>query len=140
MKIVVDSNVWLSAALSPHGTPAQVVRLVLLSATPVFSEATFHELETRLWRPKFDRYISMDVRRAILQDIKGAAHWVSIPLALAKQTYCRDPDDDVFIQTALAAQAPFLISGDRDLLAVKPITGLQIVTPSQALADALFWG
>jgi uncharacterized protein len=130
-KVALDSNVWLSAALSPFGAPAQVVRYVLLSGTPVFSEATFNEFETMLWRPKFDRYISLEVRRALLRDIKGAAHWVTIPPALAAQTYCRDPDDDVFIQAALAANAPYLISGDRDLLAVKPITGLQIVSPAR---------
>jgi putative PIN family toxin of toxin-antitoxin system len=134
VKIVVDSNVWLSAALSPLGAPAQVVRHVLLNHLAVFSEATFNEFETKLWRPKFDRYISLEVRRAILRDIKGAAHWVTMPSTLAAQTYCRDPDDDVFIQTALAAKAPYLISGDLDLLAVKPIVGLQIVSPAQALA------
>jgi uncharacterized protein len=134
MKAVVDSNVWLSAALSPGGTPAQVLRDLLLNGVVVFSDATFNELEIRIWRPKFDRYISLDTRRAILRDIKGAAHWVSIPAEIAAQTYCRDPDDDVFIHTALAAQAPYLISGDKDLLAVLPIAGLHIVTPAQARA------
>jgi putative PIN family toxin of toxin-antitoxin system len=134
MRAVVDSNVWLSAALSPDGTPAQVLRHLLLDGEVVFSDATFNELETRIWHPKFDRYISLETRRAILRDIKGAAHWVSIPAETATQTYCRDPVDDVFIHTALAAQAPYLISGDKDLLAVPPIAGLSIVSPAQALA------
>ena len=37
--VVLDTNVWLSAALSPSGTPAQVVRAVLLQGLLVFSEA-----------------------------------------------------------------------------------------------------
>jgi uncharacterized protein len=134
MKAVVDSNVWLSAALSPDGTPAQVLRHLLLNGEVIFSDATFNELETRLWRPKFDRYISLETRRAILRDIKGAAQWVSIPAEMTAQPYCRDPDDDAFIHTALAAQAPYLISGDKDLLAVLPIAGLSILTPAQAFA------
>jgi uncharacterized protein len=134
MKAVVDSNVWLSAALSPDGTPAQVLRNLLLNGEVIFSDATFNEVETRIWRPKFDRYISLETRRSILRDIKGAAQWVSIPAEIAAQTYCRDPDDDAFIHTALAAQAPCLISGDKDLLAVPPIAGLSIVSPAQALA------
>jgi putative PIN family toxin of toxin-antitoxin system len=133
MKAVVDSNVWLSAALSPDGTPAQVLRNLLLNGEVIFSDATFNELETRIWRPKFDRYISLETRRSILRDIKGAAHWVSIPAEMTAQAYCRDPDDDVFIHTALAAQAPCLISGDKDLLAVPQISGLSIVSPAQAL-------
>jgi putative PIN family toxin of toxin-antitoxin system len=120
--------------LSPDGTPAQVVRDLLLNGAVVFSDATFNELETRLWRPKFDRYISLETRRSILRDIKGAAHWVSIPAEMTAQTYCCDPDDDVFIHTALAAQAQYLISGDKDLLAVPQISGLSIVSPAQALA------
>lgn len=113
-KVALDSNVWLSAALSPFGAPAQVVRYVLLSGTPVFSEATFNEFETMLWRPKFDRYISLEVRRALLRDIKGAAQWNTIP-------------------PALAANAPYLISGDRDLLAVESMADLQIVSTAEAL-------
>ena len=134
MKAVVDSNVWLSAALSPDGAPAQVVRHLLLNGAVVFSDATFNELETRLWRPKFDRYLSLETRRSLLRDIKGAAHWVSIPADIAALSYCRDLDDDVFIHTALAAQVPYLISGDKDLLSVLAIAGLQIVTPVLALA------
>jgi putative PIN family toxin of toxin-antitoxin system len=133
MKAVVDSNVWLSAALSPNGKPAQIVQYVLTEGLAVFSEATFHELETRLWRPKFDRYISLEARRNILRDIKGAALWVTISPAIAKQSYCRDPNDDVFIHTALAANAPYLITGDLDLLAVPPMASLQILTPAQAV-------
>ena len=87
-----------------------------------------------MWRPKFDRYLSLETRRIVLCDIKGAAHWVSIPAGIAAQSYCRDPDDDVFIHAALAAQAPYLISGDQDLLALPPIAGLTIATPAQALA------
>lgn len=41
---------------------------------PVFSAATFAELEARLWKPKFDRYLSMEIRRAILHDVNAAAH------------------------------------------------------------------
>ena len=133
MNAVVDSNVWLSAALSPNGKPAQIVQYVLIQGIAVFSEATFHELETRLWRPKFDRYISLETRRNILRDIKGAALWVTISPAIAAQSYCRDPNDDVFIHTALAANAPYLVTGDLDLLAVPPMASLQILTPAQAV-------
>jgi len=45
--LVIDSNGWISAALSPLGSPALLVQLVL-DAIPVFSAATFAELETRI--------------------------------------------------------------------------------------------
>lgn len=134
LRVVLDTNVWLSAALSPAGAPAQVVRFVLLQGIPVFSASTFAELQTRLWKPKFDRYISLDARNAVLHDVRAAAHWVDIPPALQAQHWSRYPDDDAFIRTALAAKAPWLISGDDDLLCLPYIDGLAVLRPVQALA------
>lgn len=130
---VVDTNVWISAALSPIGAPAQVLRLVLLRGIVVFSEATFAELETRLWKPKFDRYLSLEARKAILRDARAAALWVKISSELTEHHWSQDPDDDAFIRTALAAQVRWLVSGDEDLLTVHAIEGLRILTPAKAL-------
>jgi putative PIN family toxin of toxin-antitoxin system len=131
--VVLDTNVWLSAALSPNGAPARVVRAVLLQELAVFSDATFAELETRIWKPKFDRYISLEARKSILRDARSAALWVEIPQELAEQRWSRDADDDVFIRTALAAKAFWLVTGDDDLLSVPAIDWLSIVTPAQGL-------
>lgn len=133
-RVVLDTNVWLSAALSPNGAPAQVVRAVLLQEVVVFSEATFAELETRIWKPKFDRYISLEARKAILRDARAAALWVDISPELEDQRWSRDPDDDAFIRTALAAQAHWLVTGDDDLLSVPAVEGLRMLTPAQALS------
>ena len=75
-RVVIDTNVWLSAALSPAGAPAQVVRRVLSSGVPIFSEATFAELQARIWKPKFDRYLSIAARQRILHDARALGHWV----------------------------------------------------------------
>ena len=131
--VVLDTNVWLSAALSPNGAPARVVRAVLLQELTVFSDATFAELETRIWKPKFDRYISLEARKSILRDARSVALWVEIPHELAEQRWSRDADDDEFIRTALAAKASWLVTGDDDLLSVPAIDGLSIVTPAQGL-------
>ena len=133
-RVVVDTNVWISASLTANGAPAQLARRVLAECMPVLSEATFAELETRLWRPKFDRYLGMELRQRILHDLDAAAFRVAILPGLAAQRWCRDPDDDHFIRAALAAQAPLLVSGDADLLEVPAIEGLRILTPTQALA------
>ncbi len=137
-KVVVDTNVWIGAALSSTGAPAQVVKKVLCDGVLVFSEFTFAELELRLWKPKFDRYLSLEIRRAILHDAKAVAEWVKPPLAITSKAHSRDPDDDKFIHAALAASAPWLVTGDQDLLVVASgikSTGstLHIVSPVMAL-------
>lgn len=137
-RVVVDTNVWISAALSQQGAPARLVRQVLEQGWPVLSPSTFSELEARLWHAKFDRYISMELRQRILHDLSAAAFWVDIPADLAARRWCRDSDDDKFIQTALAADAVWLVTGDQDLLAVPPMPGLHILAPDAALRRARF--
>jgi uncharacterized protein len=132
-RIVVDTNVWISAALSSTGAPALVVRWVLSHAVPVLSEPTFAELERRLWLPKFDRYVSIELRQQILHDLSASAYWTDVPAEIASRTYCRDADDDKFIHTALAANAAWLVTGDQDLLSVPAIPELQIISPAEAV-------
>jgi putative PIN family toxin of toxin-antitoxin system len=137
-RVVIDTNVWLSAALSPVGAPSQVVKRVLTSGVPVFSDATFAELEARIWKPKFDRYLSMPTRTGILHDARAVGHWVNIPEDIAAQRFSRDGDDDKFIHTALAALAHWLVTGDQDLLVIKADLGVRILTPAQALLEETF--
>lgn len=138
LRVVIDTNVWISAALSRQGAPAQVVRLVLANGVAVVSPVTFEELRTRLWKPKFDRYLSLEARQQLLHDLNAAALWVDIPMHLATQRFSRDPDDDAFVQVALAASAVWLVSGDDDLLSLTPPPGLCILSPASALADDRF--
>jgi putative PIN family toxin of toxin-antitoxin system len=116
MHIVIDTNVLISAALSPDGAPATLLARVLIDHRLVFTSATFAELESRLWKPKFDRYINLEERKAVLHDISAAAVWVDVPKSLADTAYRRDADDDMFIHAAIAADATLLITGDQDLL------------------------
>jgi uncharacterized protein len=132
LKLVVDTNVLISAALSNQGAPAQLMRQVLGQHLLVFSQPTFDELQTRLYRPKFDRYITLEQRQRLLHDFNACAHWVDLA---AHPVYCRDPDDDKFIATALQAEAQWLVSGDRDLLEAPPLPSLLILSPTQALAQ-----
>ena len=140
-RVVIDTNVWISAWLSSSGTPAQVVRRAVTNAEIIFTDATFDELQTRVWRPKFDRYLSLERRRQLLHDAAAIAHWAAVPPALAQQTYCRDADDDPFIHAAVAGHAGWLVSGDQDLLALAgelPLPELTILSPDQALKVADF--
>jgi putative PIN family toxin of toxin-antitoxin system len=138
LRVVIDTNIWISAALSRDGAPARLVRQVLEHGLPVFSPASFAELETRLWRPKFDRYLSLELRRQILHDLNAAAHWVVVSPEIAAVSHCRDADDDKFIHAALAAGAAWLVSGDQDLLAAPAVNGLRILTATDALRLSAF--
>jgi putative PIN family toxin of toxin-antitoxin system len=132
-RVVLDTNIWLSAALSVAGPPALVIQRVLSCGVPVFSDSTFAELETRIWKPKFDRYLSIEARQGILHDARALGHWVDIPAAIAKTRWSRDADDDKLIQTVLAGSAMWLVTGDQDLLTINAALHVRIVSPAQAL-------
>jgi uncharacterized protein len=131
--LVIDTNIWISAALSREGFPAQLARAVLAFGRPVFSDNTFAELQSRLWLPKFDRYISMELRRAILHDLRATGQWIRVPERIQSQSFCREASNDMFIHAALAARAEWLVAGDHDLLAVEPLPGLRVLTAQEAL-------
>jgi len=143
VSVVISTNFWISGLISQAGAPAQVTRRVIGSAQPVFSEATFEELKDRLWWPKFDRYISMDHRRALLADLDAVTRWVKITPEIAAQALCRDADNDKFLHAALAAQPAWLVTGDRDLLVLAEDmapANVTIVSPAEALALPAFAG
>jgi putative PIN family toxin of toxin-antitoxin system len=132
-RVVIDTNVWLSAWLSREGRAAAAVVKVLTEGVALFSAATFDELQTRCWRPKFDRYWSLEQRRRLLADASAAALWVEPPESLMSLRASRDPDDDKFLQLALAADANWLVTGDADLLVLEASGGTSIVSPAQFL-------
>ncbi len=131
-KVVVDTNVLLSAALSPAGAPAILLAWLLVNTSLVLSKATLGELQTRIFKPKFDRYLSLETRKRILHDVSAAAIWTEVQADLAAQRFCRDPDDDAFIHVAIAADACAIVSGDADLLVLDPIRAIRILTPRMA--------
>ena len=128
---LLDTNVLISAALSNKGAPHALVQRILSRGCLVFSSATFEELRSRLYRPKFDVYLSLDMREGLLHDFSASARWIEPDQVLP---YSRDPSDDVFIATAVKAGLPFLVSGDKDLLEAPLPAGLQVLTPTQALS------
>jgi len=95
-RFVIDTNVLISAALSADSTPARVTLWVIAHARLIFAEATFEEFRSRLWRPKFDRYLTIERRNQILHDFSAIADWVELNDD-ALPVSSRDPDDDMFI-------------------------------------------
>jgi len=123
-RAVLDTNILISAVLT-RGKPFQVLRRVLDNGILIFSDPTFEELTTRLKKSKFDRYVSQERRHELLADLEAVAEWTAINGAIQA---CRDPDDDKFLETALVAQADYIVTGDGDLLALDPFEHIRVVT------------
>ena len=132
---VIDTNVLISASLVRPSVPANCVDAVLAGGRLVFSETTLSEFESRIWKPKFDRYLSIEHRRRIVNDAGAGAFIVAVSEELSKKKYSTDRDDDAFIHAAIAAGSERLISGDPHLLSVRSVGMLRIVTPREAFEE-----
>lgn len=126
MRVVVDTNVFISAALKRTSTPSDAVRLVDERHVLLKSAKTVQELFITLARPHLALLIPKNFQ-AWLEAIIDKAELVRIGESVAA---CRDPKDDKFLELAVNGQADLIVSGDADLLALDPFRGIPIVAPA----------
>jgi uncharacterized protein len=114
--IVIDTNIFISAALSPNGTAYQAFAQAIQRFTIAQSVETYQEIAQRIYKPKFDKYVSNERREELLNLIKSKSQFIDIQSQI---TSCRDPDDNKFLELAIDSNAQFLITGNQDLLTLK---------------------
>jgi uncharacterized protein len=129
-RVVIDTNVFISALLSSSGKPFASLAWALDNATVLTSQELISELSTRLARPKFAKYVSEERRTAFVSEIAVLAVQIEVSGFIKA---CRDPDDDKLLETALLGHADCIVTGDQDLLVLDPFLGVRIVTPSAFL-------
>jgi len=134
---VVDTNVFVSGTINPHGRPRQVLRAWHEGRFRlIFSDRQHAELIGVFGRPKIIRQfritlIELTELIARIADVIPVVPSPSIPVSL------RDPKDEHILAAALVGKADYLVTGDGDLLMHQgnPRLGtLNIVTVAQFLA------
>jgi len=129
-RVVIDTNVHVSAVLTPDAAPQRVVRHCLSMATILVSQDLLHELDEVLSRPKLARYVEVPKRRAVLSELIERAEAIRI---VERVKACRDPKDNMILQLAVNGRASCIVTGDADLLGLNPFRGITIVTPAEFL-------
>ncbi len=115
IRIVIDTNVWVSSLLNPFGFPARLRKSFEEGVfNLVISELMLEELAEVLNRPRIKtKYgISEDDIKELLILIEERSE----PVLLSGDiNICRDKDDNVVIETAIKGQADFLVTRDDDI-------------------------
>jgi len=125
--IVIDTNVLISAGLLPNSKSAQVLAMAVEQFVIAQNDATWHELETRIARQKFDRYFEKDGRlKHLIQIAQSIKRFESI----AKIKVSLDQTDNKFVELAIDSQSNIIISGDPDLKSIQVYEGVEILSPS----------
>ena len=125
-RFICDTNVLLSSLISKNSPPSLTIDFIKRNGFFVFSQSTFLELEEVLQRPKFDKFISKDLRLNFINEISRLAITYNV---IEQVELCRDPKDNKFLDISIASNADFLITGDEDLLVLKKIENTIIITP-----------
>lgn len=131
-RVVIDTNVLISAALFDQSVPAQARNHVVHHGKMVATEQTFAALTGRLLTPKFDRFVSRAERESLLRSLHPIVDVVSVVQVVRA---CRDPKDDMFLEAAVNGRADVIVTGDQDLLVLHPFAGIAILTPADYLAS-----
>ncbi len=125
MRVVLDTNVFVSAVFF-GGHPGRVLAAWRDGVIDVVVSDEIIQEYVRVGRRLADQFPGVALWTA-LDLVAAAAELVAAPPL--QETVCRDPDDDKFLACALAAQARYIVSGDRDLLAISPYRGVTVVRP-----------
>jgi hypothetical protein len=128
MRLILDTNVLLSALLSPRGAPAK-----LLAAweqklfTLVISDELVEELREVLRRPFFRARL----RESDVELFAASLHDLALCYSQPPPSKpARDAKDTFLLALASASEAAFLVTGDKGLLAMNRHGVTRIVTPA----------
>ena len=134
MRLVLDTNVVASALLW-GGVPrlllqaAREKRVELFTSMPLLAELT-----DILWRRKFEKKIVASML-SIDQLVDRYADLTVLVRPTTVPRIAPDPDDDMVIGTALAAEAERIITGDRSLLSIAAYEGVRIISVSEGVRE-----
>lgn len=109
LRLVVDTNIVVSAALKPDGLQRTVLLLAITKPARLYiSEAIMAEYREVLSRPK------MNIRKGLQQQMLQLIRSRSYPVKPARPLQVTpDPDDNRFLECADAARADYLLTGNQ---------------------------
>ena len=129
MKLVADTNIYISAFLW-GGKPKELLERAIEGKEQLFiSRPIKDEIFEVLKRPNFkvEEY-SIEL---LMKEVEDISELVIVNERI--EHLCRDVDDNMIIECALAARADYIITGDKDLLDLKIYRKIKILRVAEYL-------
>jgi uncharacterized protein len=135
MRVVFDTNIFVSALLSKRGAPNQLFQFWEQSKFELLvSQASIEELERVLYYSNLHARLnsSDEELSAFVNVFRERALWV---IPQEQITVVEDDlSDNLYLEIAVAGSAQYVVSGDKHLLRIREYRGIQIVPPAEFLA------
>ena len=141
VKVVVDTNIFISALINPNGIPGKILDLIfegkIISYTSI---SILKEIGFKCLSPKLRKYLGNEKRV-----LKILSAFSSVSIIINPKTnfnICRDEDDNKFINVAYETKS-ILITGDKDLISLRDENKclklddvyLKILTPKEFIEE-----
>ena len=136
-RVVLDTNLFVSAILSPKGKPARILKMVLDAKLDlVLSPAIIKEVSLVINYGKIRKLLAK--RSVTLVKIKNTLQKiVKMAIMVSGETDIRlidrDPSDNMLLACAIEGKVDYIISGDHHLTDIISFEGISIVTPDHFL-------
>jgi putative PIN family toxin of toxin-antitoxin system len=135
MRVVLDANLFVSAAIEPRGRPAQILdawRAGLFDL--IVRDDILAEIGEVLRRPRIQRRHAWSDEQ--VGDFMSMLRKVAVlaPGVLQVTAVADDSDDDMYLACALEGEAEYIVSGDDHLRDLGTYRGITIVSARQFLA------
>ncbi|MDZ4184666.1 MAG: putative toxin-antitoxin system toxin component, PIN family [Desulfuromonadales bacterium] len=130
IRIVIDTNLFISALLKPGSNPDMILRSVKSeNVLLLMSVAICHEISRVLTYPKIRKRLTASDQE--LEDFVNLLSSVAIitPGTLDLPFLDADPDDTKYLVCAVEGHADYIVSGDHHLTDLVIYRGIRIVTP-----------
>jgi uncharacterized protein len=134
-RLVIDTNIFIRGLISGSGSPAQILRAIRYKkAIHLVSDPIVEEYLRVLEYPRVRKF--KKVTDAFVADIAAyLLHHTERVELISTIRLSADPDDDVFLETAVDGSATLLVSGDKvDLLSLRFVQDIPIVSAREAVA------
>ena len=132
MRVILDTNVLVSALLTSDGVPARLLdawfegRYELLTG-----ESQLEELRLVTRHPRVRRFIEPAIAGGLVNDLR---HFAGLLTELPDVDVSEDPADNFLLAMAEAGRADYLATGDkRHVLTLKRHGATRIVTAKRLL-------
>ena len=134
MRVVLDTNVWISSLIAPTGTPATVLS-ILSDHVLIASEEMLEEIQRVLQYDRIAKRYNLTPEKvgAYVVNIREQVEIISAELPDSPIVES-DPSDDKFLVCTVKGKADCIVTGDRHLLRLEKYRGIPIVSPATILA------
>jgi hypothetical protein len=134
MRVVLDTNVLVSGLISPHGAPAQIIGCWIAGDfSLLYMPAMFEEMEDVLNRLWLKERLAQTPNRIpdLLKAVTVLGTLVVGYVNMAGEV--TDPFDEMFLACAELGEAHYLVTGDKELLALTEFGKTEIMAPARFL-------